>query len=71
LLSVRRQPDRIQARAIQRCGELLKQFDAQGKRTDKLAEGNHHKLTKKEVATQAGLSEHQTKQAARETGMPS
>ena len=26
---------RIQARAIRRCGELLKTFDAQGKRTDR------------------------------------
>jgi hypothetical protein len=39
---------------VSRMGELLKQFDAQGQRTDKLIEGDHNKLSIKEVASGAG-----------------
>lgn len=61
---------RIRARAIRRCGELLKQFDAQGKRSDKLIEGDHNKLTQREAAERAGLSAHQTAQAVRLANVP-
>ena len=52
--------ERIQARAIRRCGELLKQVETgQGVRTDLLHDAADMKLTRTEAATQAGLSERQ------------
>ena len=57
--SLRQMADRIQARAVRRMGELLKQFDAPGKRTDQPDMGGHTKLSQKEVAAQAGISKHQ------------
>jgi hypothetical protein len=54
---------KIQARAIRRCGELLKEIPS--------ATGAHLKqegplpLSRTEAATEAGLSEHQRKQALR------
>jgi hypothetical protein len=62
--------DRIQARAVRRMGELLKKFDAKGKRTDKPAKGDHGKLSQREAARQAGLSEHQQLQAVRVANVP-
>ena len=59
---------RIQARAIRRCGELLKQFESQqGKRNQHtmLQEGDLPKQSREEAATDAGLSEHQRKIALR------
>jgi hypothetical protein len=56
--SLRDYADRIKARAVRRSGELLTEFDARGKR-----EGDH--LSRTEAAAQAGLSEHQRKQAVR------
>jgi hypothetical protein len=53
--------DRIQARAVRRMGELYKTFNAQGQRSDQLKEGTLQKLTQKEVAESAGISEHQAK----------
>ncbi len=61
---------RIRARAIRRAGELLQQINAQGARTDRLTEGDHGKLTQKEAARQAGLSEHQQLQAVRVANVP-
>lgn len=55
---------RISARAIRRMGELLKQFEAPGARTDKPTEGDHPRSAA-EAASNAGLSEHQHKQAVR------
>lgn len=40
---------------------LLKQYDGQGQRTDILPEGGHPKLTQKQAAANAGLSDHQSK----------
>lgn len=53
--------NRIRARAIRRCGELLASFDGQGKRNDlKLyTDGD----TKSSAATKAGLSKRQKDQA--------
>ncbi len=56
--ALRKLADRIQARAVRRCGELLKQQNSQGRRTDKLSEGAHGK-SQGEAARDAGLSEHQ------------
>lgn len=52
---------RIQARAIRRCGELLKEVQAkQGARTDLVTA-----TTRSSAATDAGLSERQRNQALR------
>jgi hypothetical protein len=71
-VELRKMADRIQARAIRRCGELLKQIDAQqGARTDvQPREGAHQKLTRTEAAIEAGLSEHQRKTALRVANVP-
>jgi hypothetical protein len=54
---------RIQARAMRRCGELLKQIEPQpGKRTDKPNDGT---VTRSEAAEHAGLSERQKVTALR------
>lgn len=68
--TLRKLADRIQARAVRRCGELLKQFDGQGARTDKLGEGGHTKLTQRQVASDAGLSRHQQVTAVRVANVP-
>jgi hypothetical protein len=60
---------RIKARAMQRMGELLQEFDAKGKRTDKPTEGAHGK-SQREAAASAGLSEHQQLQAVRVANVP-
>lgn len=60
-----KQATRIRDRAIRRAGELLKQIDGQGRRSDKLTEGTHGKLTQKQAAQNAGFSDHQQLQAVR------
>jgi len=64
--------DRIQARAIRRCGELLGEIQAaRGRRTDlELRAGTHPMLTRRQFATDAGLSDHQRKQALRIAHLP-
>lgn len=63
--SLRQMADRIHARALRRCGELLKQYNSPGKRTDQPNEGTHTRLTQKQAATNAGLSEHKRVTAVR------
>ena len=61
---------KIKARAIRRAGELLREFDGQGKRTDlELTTGDHGK-SQREAAATAGLSEHQQLQAVRVANIP-
>jgi hypothetical protein len=69
---LKRLADRIQARAIRRCGELLKQIpQANGARTDlELQDGSDPKLTRESAATDAGLSERQRKTALRVASVP-
>lgn len=68
--TLRKMADRIQARAIRRCGELLKQIDTQpGKRTD--LEPSEGSLTRSEAANEAGLSRHQKVTALRVASVPS
>jgi hypothetical protein len=64
--------DRIQARAIRRCGELLGEIKAaRGRRTDlEHRAGAHPTLTRGEAASAAGLSDHQRKQALRIAAVP-
>lgn len=65
---------RIQARAIRRAGELLKQFQGPpGPRpAQEIGEGDHHQLprTQREAAEAAGMSAHQEKQAVRVSNVP-
>lgn len=63
---------RIQARAVRRCGELLKQFDAKGRNqhTGEDVEGTHNTLSRREAAQQAGMSLHQQTQAVRVATIP-
>ncbi len=70
--TLRKMADRIQARAIRRCGELLRQVPAaNGSRTDvEPQEGSHPRLTREQAATDAGLSEHQRKTALRVAAVP-
>jgi len=63
---------RIRARAIKRCGELLKEIEKkQGVRTDKLGSASVPKLeTRKSTAAEAGMSERQAKTAIRVANVP-
>lgn len=56
---------RIQARAIRRCGELLKQIEPGYGANQNIREGDHLKVTRESAASDAGLSEHQRKTALR------
>jgi hypothetical protein len=58
---------RIQDRAVRRCGELLKQVPADkgGRPSLETQEGDLPSITRTEVATAAGLSEHERKTALR------
>lgn len=69
--TLRKMADRIQARAIRRCGELLKQVESgQGTRTDKPHDATDTKLTRTEAAKEAGLSERQKVTALRVASIP-
>lgn len=57
---------RIQARAIRRCGELLKQFDGKGNNQH----GEGALPTQRQAAADAGMSVHQQKQAVRVANVP-
>lgn len=59
---------RIRARAIRRCGVLLKMFDGKGNNQHK--EGTHPKRTKSDAGKEAGLSDWQIKQANNLANIP-
>jgi hypothetical protein len=61
--SLRKMADRIQGRAVRRCGELLSEYDGQGARTD--LEPSKGALTKSQAADEAGMSVHQQRTAVR------
>jgi hypothetical protein len=61
---------RIRGRAVMRCGQLLAEIDAQGKRTDQLGRDAPTKLSQREVAEAAGLSKDQQVQAVRVANVP-
>jgi hypothetical protein len=63
---------RIKARAIRRCGQLLKEIEsAQGARTDlQPSIGGGTKLTRKQAADEAGLSKRQKDTALRVAAVP-
>jgi hypothetical protein len=64
--------DRIQARAVRRMGELLKQFNGSTRNKDAAAlVGNEGTLiTQKQVAEAARISDHQRVQAVRVANVP-
>jgi len=69
--SLRKMADRIQARAIRRCGELLKQFrPGPGTRIDLEPRVAGHPRTITEFAMDAKLSGHQRKTALRVANVP-
>jgi hypothetical protein len=66
---LRKMADRIQARAIRRCGELLQQIQAaSGRRTD--LEPSPGAPTRSEAAREAGLTRHQHHTAIRVARVP-
>jgi hypothetical protein len=68
--SLRKMADRIQARAIRRCGELLRQIEPARGANQNIQEGDLPKVTRESAATDAGLSEHQRKTALRVAAIP-
>lgn len=69
--TLRKMADRIQARAISRAGELLKQIAPATKHNAKKTEGGQPPVVSRtQAATDAGLSEHQRKQAIRVASVP-
>ena len=69
---LRKMADRIQARAIRRCGDLLKEIEkASGARTDlQPGGGTPLRLTRKRAAAEAGMSSDQAKAAIRVSNIP-
>lgn len=68
---LRKMADRIQARAIRRCGELLKQIEPARGANQNISDGTDTKvLTRKDAAEQAGLSERQKVTALRVASIP-
>jgi hypothetical protein len=61
---------RVQLRAWDRMGELLKQFDGQGARTDLLGTAADTKLTQRQAAEAAGISKRQQVTAVRINSVP-
>ena len=61
---------RIQARALRRCGELLKQIPAARGANQNIQDGAVQKVTRESAATDAGLSERQRKTALRVANVP-
>lgn len=68
--TLRKMADRIQARAIRRCGELLKQIEPQQGGDRKSKGGQPPVDSRKSAADAAGLSEHQRKTALRVANVP-
>lgn len=61
----RKMADRIQARAIRRCGELLKTFNSPGGRPQKTNDGTVIGYSQRQAASSAGMSRDQQRQAVR------
>ncbi len=61
---------RIRARAIRRCGELLKLLDGRPMNAEKQREVDRPLFSKKEMGESVGLSNHQIKQANRIANIP-
>ena len=68
--TLRKHADRIQARAIRRCGELLKQFDGRGGDQSESTAADTFAPTQREAAEQAGMSKRQQVTAVRVANVP-
>lgn len=70
--TLRKHADRIQARAIRRCGELLKQFNSKGGRPSETNDATvtSFPTSQREAAEQAGISERQRVTAVRVANVP-
>lgn len=69
--SLREYADRIQARAVRRCGELLQQVaPGTGKNQTEREGASPLAVTRKSAAEMAGMSPHQRKQALRVASVP-
>lgn len=69
--TMRKMADRIQARAIRRCGELLRQVPPANGSNQNIRDGDDLKVpTRQQVATDAGMSERQRKTALRVAEVP-
>jgi hypothetical protein len=68
--SLRKLADRIQARAVRRCGELLKQFDGRPLNSAKQADGGDALTSRREAAANAGMSKDQQVTAVRVANVP-
>lgn len=66
--SLRQMADRIQARAVRRMGELLKQFD--GKGNNQHTDATVSKRTQAQAARDAGISERQQVTSVRVANVP-
>jgi hypothetical protein len=68
--TLRKLADRIQARAVRRCGELLKQFDARPQNAAKQSGDVPALISRAEAGADAGMSTHQIKTAVRVANVP-
>jgi hypothetical protein len=69
--TLRKLADRIQARAVRRCGELLKQYDGRGGDRTGKNEGAHTFATSRsDAARDAGMSPHQQRTAVNVANVP-
>lgn len=68
--TLRKLADRIQARAVRRCGELLKQFDGRGGDRSKNNATVVSAPTQKSAADKAGMSQRQRETAVRVAKVP-
>lgn len=68
--TLRKMADRIQARAIRRCGELLRMVPNGAGRPPEIREGDRPNFTRTQAASEAGLSDHQRKTALRVAAVP-
>lgn len=68
--SLLRLAQRIQLRAVNRCGELLKQIPRGDEATRFGQAGAHPPVTRTQAASEAGLSDHQRKSALRVANVP-
>ncbi len=69
--TLRKMADRIQARAVRRCGELLKQYDArQGQNLPNAKNDGTDSFSRRDIAAQAGMSERQQVTAVRVANVP-
>jgi hypothetical protein len=68
--SLRKLADRIQARAVRRCGELLKQFDGRPQNAAKQSGDAPTLISRREAAANAGISKDQQVTAVRVANVP-